>query len=597
MKQFFKQVGATLVGLFIFVLLLIGIASNSLIFNVKKNILPSTTSQALKHNSVLSIKFKGQVTTHKTNPFSSKFSLSELSYALKKAAQDPHIKGLFIEVSPDFSLKGYANIETILRLIKEFQKSNKPVAVYSQDYKLPLLSTLSSANIIALNPSGTLSTQGPSTSLFHYRGLLNRLGITPIVYQSGKNKNFGDSYKELVPTSDEKKHIFELLSSFYQYSLQTISQNKGIKGKNIEKINEKYAILFPGQAKSLNLIDTIAHKDDAQEELEFLIQKQENKSFKESLKSSTKTHYIDLLAYNQHHQANNAKDYKKNNQIVIIPLEGAIVDGKSSENKIGAEDTIELLQKYGNDDNVKAMILLIDSPGGSATASANIGHTIKKIAKRKPIVSLYINVAASAGVHMSVNSSWIIASEQTITGSIGSVSMRFEISRLLRGLGIYVEPIKTSPYGNINHVMHYHEPSEKEKAMMQNQNKHYNQLFRSDVIEARNLDPKKVEERFDGSVFKGPIAKKIGLIDQIGGADEAIEKAAELAGLQSYTTVYHKKALNINDVLRYLKAHVRVEAQQAFIQDALTSLQQFDMNNKTTYQASSQSNTINSFTI
>lgn len=578
MKKFFKQVGATLVALFIFTLLTIGIASNSLIFNFKKNILPSTPSQTLQHNSILSIKLQGQVTEHKTNPFSSKFSLAELSYGLNNAAQDPDIKGVFIEISPDFSLKGYAYLQSILHLIKAFQKSNKPVAVYSQSYNLPLLSALSSANIIAINPVGTLSTQGPSISLFNYKGLLNRLGVNSIVYQSGKNKNAGEPYTEVLPTSDTKKHMLELLSSFYEYSLQNISENRGINQKDIEKINKKYAALIPNQAKSLHIIDKIAHKDDVQEEFECFIEEQANKSGEKNLTPPTETNYIDLLAYNQHHAIKNEKVSKKNAQVIIIPLEGEIVEGESSENKIGSEDTVELLEQYGDDDNFKAIVLTIDSPGGSVTASEKIRHAIAKIAKNKPIVALIRNVGASGGYYIIMNTDCIIAQELSIIGSIGVISMGFEISRLLRALGVHVETIKTSPYGNINDM--YHEPSEKEKVIMQNYINHLNQLFRSHLIEARNLDPEKVADFADGRVFLAKKAKEHGLIDQIGGLSEAIEKAATLASLQSYTTVYHTTAFNIKDVLGYLKNHIRGEAQQALIKDSLATLQKLALNNK-----------------
>lgn len=565
MKNFLKQVGATLAGLFIFSLFITGIISHGLITSLKKNIFRPAIEQSLTKHNLLHIRLEGKITEHTTLPFLPHLSFTELTYGLEKAATDPTIKGVFIETRTDFTTS-YAYLEALAQLLEKFKQSDKPVAVYSEGYSLPFLANFASADILTINPVGSISLQGPYTSLLYYKQLLDKLNITPIVYQSGKNKNAGERFTNSVPRKETKQRILGLLNDLYNYSKENISRHRNINPQTIDMLNEEYAFLTPLQAKEAGIIDAIQHKADIIDKLERLIANKdqgiqdetENQAQRKSIEqtdsnsSAQKLSLIDLHTYNKLQQAKNSRLINKDKQIMILSLEGTITEGKSKPGRLGADDTVALIEEYAEESSCKALILIINSPGGSVTASEKIRHAIARTKSKKPVIALIRSVGASGGYYIIMNANYIIGQNTSIIGSIGVIAMAFEASGLFKKLGVHVETIKTTPYGDLNNL--YHVPSEKERNSMQNNINYLNELFRSQVIEARKLDPKKAEAFADGRVFLAKQAKEHGLIDKIGYLSHAIEQAALLAHLKpgKYSVVYHQRPLAIRELLLHL---------------------------------------------
>ncbi|MEM7173645.1 MAG: S49 family peptidase [Bacteroidota bacterium] len=541
MKNFLKQVGANLTALTLFFVLLAVAFSSSVLLNLKKNIVPVTqTHQKLVPNSILHITLEGELVEYKKNALSTGFSLAGLRYALEQAAQDEDIRGVFIELTSHFNAKGYAHLDTIRKYIKNFQKSGKPVHIYSESYTLPFVATFASADNLTLHPVGRVNLQGPYGMLFYRKKVLERLGITPFVFQSGKNKNHGEEYVKDKPSVETQKSMLDIYKFLYNDSLKKVEQAKHMPKGTIHQINIDHAFLNPKQACQYKIINSIGAKQEALEAFKASFNFQPDK--KNTVNEISLTAYVKEKQQAQTQRNEEAK-------ILVLSLEGDITDGKSSENNISSEKVVPIIKKYTEDKSYKGLVIIVNSRGGDVMACEKIQYEIIQICKAKPVVALIRNMGASAGYAIIMNAHHIVAHEQSIVGSIGTVSIGFDISKLMKKMGVHVETIKTSP--NSSNV--YEALNEKTKAAYQAFNKYMAQRFKNSVLKARKgkIDPKVLDEFADGRVEFGEKAKAIGLIDEIGDLDTSLEKAAELADLKpgKYTVYYHKEPIYLQNIL------------------------------------------------
>lgn len=541
MWQFIKYSLATVFGLFLF-----SIVSLLLLAGVGAAIGSSDEVFDLKDNSVLRLDLNRPIVENATtedNPFSAitdvyfapteNVGLIQVLSALERAKVDPKIKGIYLDAS--FPMAGYAQLSEIREAIQKFQKSGKFVYAYANSYTEKGYYISSVADKTYLNPNGLLDFNGISVQYTFYKKALDKLEIEPLVFRVGTYKSAVEPFIREDMSEENKAQTSSFLQSINTFVFDKIARSKNIPVRKLDAIADSLQAFEPSNAEKLGMV-----KQGYWDEFEALL-----------LKASGEKEKVKYVSVNHYLQAKNPIDeVEGKDRIAVLVAEGEISGTRASEGNIGSDDFVKELKKLRESKSVKAIVLRIDSPGGSSLASDIMWREIELTKKVKPIISSMSNYAASGGYYMAMGTDVIVAQPTTITGSIGIFAAWFNVDNFLKNtLGITQDHVNTN--ANSNFMTSAGALTDFQKSVVQNSvNKGY-LSFTTKAAAGRKMSLQRLQSLAGGRVWTGAQAKQIGLVDELGGLDKAIEIAASKAKLKpgSYKVAIFPKAKSFVDEL------------------------------------------------
>lgn len=525
--MFASMTGFVLAGV-ILIFIVIGIIAAQ-ISNLK-----SDEKVSVKTNTVLNLALSGQLTERTSqDPFESydfvnmssdrQIGLVDLILNIQKAKDDPKVSGIFININPDFYV-GYASLEDLRNTLIDFKKSKKFIYAYGELYTERSYYLASVADKVFMNPSGELIFNGMASNVTFFRRALEKLGIEMQVFKVGKFKGAVEPFV-LDKLSDENRQQIDVyLSSLYSTYLNGIAKSRKIDVSRVQEIADGMLIRNPKNAVDFKMIDTLAYYDGVMKAIkeELGLEKDEDINFLSPIK------YNKVKAPKKEDE-----DTDKQGKIAIIYATGDIVDGDGDGESVGSATINEAIRKARKDDKIKAVVLRINSPGGSALASDVIHRELLLLKNKKPVIVSMGDVAASGGYYIAMAADTIIAQPNTITGSIGVFGLIPNMQKLLNDkMGISFDGVKKGEYADLGRVDRPFNEGEKE--IIQNYVNNIYYKFLKVVSEGRNMDTAAVHEIAQGRVWTGNDAKERGLVDAIGGLQLALDIAAKKGGLTNY---------------------------------------------------------------
>lgn len=528
MKDFIKYTLATICGLFItggilFLLSIISVAGMLTIENIPPSIAP---------HSILRITLNGELQEDTPNdPISSFFdsnnapiSLKETLIAIRTAKTHPDIDGIYIEAQTMYGATP-AMLRELREALMDFKKSGKFIIAYGDHYTQGCYYICSIADQIILNPKGQLHWCGMAVQPIFYKDLLEKIGIRMQVFKVGNYKSAVEPFTSTQMSEANREQVTSYLNDIWQTMLTDVSVSRNISVDRLNEIADTLTLLRPASdLLKMGIVDTLSYIDGVSRILHD--------------KTGNTENHIPLISVKDL-SAHAATASQKGDKIIIYYAYGDIVDRRSDwgANVISAEDVCYDLKQLREDHSVKAVVLRINSGGGSAYASEQLWHEIKLLSKTKPVVVSMGGMAASGGYYMSCAANYIIAEPTTLTGSIGIFGLIPDTSQLLsEKLGLHFDVVKTNNHADFGNMARPFNATE--AAMMQNYIQQGYQLFTGRVSDGRKIPLKEVEKLAAGRVWTGRQALENGLVDANGNLQTAIEKAAELSQSEHYHIEY-----------------------------------------------------------
>ena len=489
-------------------------------------LIPKEEVVVVKDNSVLKIEFKDPVLDRTSdNPFSDidllnsstegSVEFKDILDNIEKAKNDDKIKGIYLNFSSVNA--GFSQIEEIRNKLLDFKVSGKFIYSYADSYSQSAYYLASVSDKISLNPEGIIELKGLSAEIMFYKGLMDKLGIEAQIIRHGKFKGAVEPFMYNQMSNENREQIEKLLNSISDYMIDGIAtEREGISSEEIHIMKNNMDLSSANECFDRKIIDEILYEDEILSQLADL-----------SENEITLTDYM---------KGQNPKTSTSNNKIAIIYATGEINTGKGSYNTIGSETTVEAIREASEDENVKAIVLRVNSPGGSALASEIIWREINLAKQKKKVVVSMGDYAASGGYYIACNADKIFANNSTLTGSIGVFGIVPNTKNFLNEkLGVYIETVKTHKHSDIANG--YRKLSDDELNVIQNSVEDIYETFITHVSEGRGIPVRKVDEIGQGRVWSGADALSIGLIDEIGGLEDAIASAADLSALEDYRII------------------------------------------------------------
>ncbi len=539
MKDFIKFTLATVVGIIIssVVLFLIAIGMVAGMMSLDEG------ETIVSDNSVFCLDLDGVVAERAIDdPLSffgvddamQTYGLDDITSSIKKAAKEDKIKGIYLTIGA--LAASPATLEEIRDALVGFKETGKFVVAYADNYSQGGYYVASAADEVLLNPRGAITWLGMSSQFVSYKGLLDKLGVEMQVFKVGTYKSAVEPFVLDKMSDANREQVKAFTSSIWDTFLSDISASRDV---SIEQLNA-YADrgIAMEQATSFvdcGFVDSLAYRTDMTEYLKTKVGIDEDDDLET----------LSLAAMINYH-SNVPKD-KSGNVVAVYYAEGDIDDTKAKD-RIGARRVINELKRLRKDENVKAVVLRVNSPGGSAFGSEQIWKEIEDIKAEKPVVVSMGGYAASGGYYISCNADYIFAQPTTLTGSIGIFGMVPDMGGLYDKVGLSFETVSTNKFGG---VMSLDRPmTQEEKALMQRSVNDGYELFVMRCAEGRKMMPEAIKAIAEGRVWTGKMAKDLGLVDELGGLDEAIAKAKELAEIDDCTLVsYPAKPSVLDNVL------------------------------------------------
>jgi protease-4 len=532
MRQFFKFLFASMLGFVLGSILLIFILVG--IISAAVNSFDDEKVTDVKSNSMLFLDFQKPIVDRASknpleninfNTFESDPSvgLNTILENLRKAKEDKNIKGIYMELSTINS--GIATVEEVRNALLDFKKSGKTIISYSEVYTQKSYYLASVADKIYMNPQGAMELKGLAAEIMFYKGLLDKIEVETQVIRHGRFKSAVEPFILDKMSNDNRLQTRGFMQSIWNFMLNNIASSRKLNFDELNTLTNNFSIREPEDAIKYKLIDKLVYKDEVLEELKKLTgvtEKEDNPQL------------ISLSKYSKGPSLE--KKSLKDAQIAIIYASGEIESGEGASDKIGSETVSKAIREARLNDKIKAIVLRVNSPGGSALASEVIWREAELANKVKPVVVSMGDVAASGGYYISASSRKIFASPNTITGSIGVFGLIFNAQKMLNNkLGITIDTVKTnrlSDFGSMSRAL----TAEEKQIFQQGVEKVYD-TFTKRVADGRKMKQSNVDSIGQGRVWSGVEAKNIGLIDEFGGLNDAIAAAAKMANLSKYRTI------------------------------------------------------------
>jgi protease-4 len=457
--------------------------------------------------------------------------LRTVTRALKAAAQDERIAGVFItgDISAAAFGSGYAALREVRGALEEFKKSGKPIRAYLTQATTKSYYLASTANEVAIDPYGMILMPGLSSEPAFFAGMFEKYGINVQVTRVGKYKSAVEPFTRREMSPENREEVQKLLNDLWAGLLDDMGASRNLQPAAIQSTVDNEGLIRAEAAKSSGLVDRVAYRDEIYDDLK---SKTGRAGSREPFKQVTVAEYAkiakDVVEAARPEKSGGAKSSGRG-KIAVVYAEGEIVDGEGEPDEIGSTKFSRELRKLRQDPSVKAIVLRVNSPGGSASASEVIQREVRLIKEVKPIVISMGSYAASGGYWISAYGDRIFAEPTTITGSIGVFGMQFDVKKLANNFGVTFDSVKTGKFADALTIARPKTPEE--LAVLQRMVDWIYQEFITKVAEGRKLTPQEVEAIAQGRVWSGQEAQKIGLVDELGGLDAAIAFAAEKAGL------------------------------------------------------------------
>jgi len=537
--RFLGNVLATILGLFIFCMLfffgIIFIAAIAGSSSGSDNVTVKSNSIIELDLSKVTQDYAGKSKYKEFDYFEARHDgLSDVLKAIEYAKDDSDIKG--ISILNNNSELGAAQTKALRDQLEDFKKSGKFVYSYANVYSQKDYYLNSVANTVYMNPVGNMDFKGLSSQIMFFKDLQEKTGVKLEVIRHGKYKSAVEPFLENKMSDANREQVTSLLNSVWNSMLADISKSRKISVEHLNEIANGLLARTAELAKAEKLIDIVAYEDVYHNDI------------KKALKVEAKDDYnsIKILDYAKN-VATTAGNSAKN-KIAIVYAQGEILSGEGSESYIGEGSMRRAIKEAREDKNVKAIVLRIDSPGGSALTSDLIWREIELTKKTKPVVVSMGNVAASGGYYIACNANEIFAEENTITGSIGVFGLLPNMTELSNKIGIHTEEVKTNT--NASGYSPFLPLDPNFKNFTQQEIERIYTTFVTKVATGRKMTFAQIDSVAQGRVWSGSEALKIGLVDKIGGMDDAIAQAAKLAKITDYKTQdYPEYEKNLRDLL------------------------------------------------
>ena len=556
MKDFFKFTLATLTGIVLsgIVLFIIGIATLVGIIS------SSDTETVVKKNSVMMLDLKGTLVERTqeslegllgkfTGEAGNTYGLDDLLASIKKAKENDNIKGIYIQAS--WLDAPYASLQAIRTALEDFKESGKFVVAYSDNYTQGLYYLSSVADKVMLNPKGMIEWRGLASAPIFYKDLLQKLGIEMQVFKVGTYKSAVEPFTSTEMSPANKEQVTAFIGSTWNQILDGVSASRKIEKDSLNAYADRMLMFYPSdESVKCGLADTLIYQNNVRSYLKTLVKINEDDR-------------LPILGLDDMINIKKSVPKDKSGDILAVYYaSGEITDydgSATSDEGIVGSKMIRDLRKLKEDDNVKAVVLRVNSPGGSAFASEQIWHAVKELKANKPVIVSMGDYAASGGYYISCAADSIIAEPTTLTGSIGIFGMIPNVKGLTEKIGLTFDVVKTNKFSDFGNLMR--PVNGDERALLQMMISQGYDLFVSRCAEGRHMTKEGIEKIAEGRVWTGEMAKGIGLVDELGGIDKALEIAARKAELKGYTIVSYPTKKDILSTLLDVQPNNYVESQ------------------------------------
>ncbi|MEO0836388.1 MAG: signal peptide peptidase SppA [Cyanobacteria bacterium J06642_3] len=529
MRQFLKQTFASTIGSIVGLILFLGLGTSGLVLIFLAAVSDESEIQGIKDQSVLVFDLSTQIRDSKppanlAQAFSGKkqeiITLRRVLQSLDNATKDDRIKALLLDGRRGGGSNGYATVAEVRAALAKFSAAGKKIIAYDVTLSEREYYLSSIADEIIVNPMGTMELNGLSSKQMFFKGALEKYGVGVQVIRVGDYKSAVEPYIREDLSDANREQTRALLDDLWGKFIDTVADSREVNPEQLQTLVDTKGYLEPQEAKQAGLIDQIGYYDNVANKLRKITGETETS---ESFRQVDLGTYADRMIRATETSADAAE------KIAVVYAEGAIVGGMGSIETIGSDRFAEEFRKLREDEEVKAIVLRVNSPGGSATASEVILREILLTKKVKPVIVSMGNVAASGGYWIAAGADHIFAEENTVTGSIGVFGLLSNIQEIAKDNGITWDVVKTGKFADIG--TNVRPKTEAELALYQQSvNKTY-QLFLRKVSRYRNLPVAKVKKIAQGRVWSGKEAVNIGLVDRLGGLESAIAYAAEKAEL------------------------------------------------------------------
>jgi protease-4 len=565
MKQFFKFVLASIVGVTISVIILVG-----LFFVLVSGLIVAGSDKGadVSANSVLHIKFNYPISERTpNNPLAGlsflgldgekAVGLNDILSSIKKAKTDDNIKGIFLDES--YMMSGQATTEEIRNALIDFKKSKKFVIAYSEIYTQGFYYLASVADKVYINPKGIFEFRGFSSEITFLKGALDKLGIEAQIIKVGTYKSAVEPLVLTKMSDANRLQVTSYLGSMYDYFLTGIAKSRNINKDSLFTYANSGRIQQPEDALKYKLVDGLKYKDEIIADLK----KRTGRSDKKDMENVDLDEYVKAVSKT----SQDPKEVSSDSRVAIVYASGEISGGEGDDNSIGSEALSKAIRKVRLDSKVKAVVLRINSPGGSSLASDVIWREVMLTKKVKPIIVSMGDVAASGGYYIACAADSIIAEPNTITGSIGIFAILPNMQKLLNDkLGITFDGVKTGKYADLGNVSR--PLTSEERIILQNSvNRGYDDFTKA-VATGRGKTQGYINSIGQGRVWTGTQALKIGLVDRLGNINDAIQSAAKKAGVKDYKIVaYPEQKSFLNKFGAGMSAEIKAHFVEAELGD------------------------------
>ena len=554
MLQFLKYVLATLVGLFLFGLFSVFILAGIVAAGADDKV-------TVEPQSVLRLTLNQQIVERAPNnplerldlptqAFRAELGLDQILASIRKAKTDKNIKGIYLQ--PTLVTAGMATLEEIREALLDFKKSGKFVVAYSELYNEKAYYLSSVAERIYLNPVGALEFNGLSSEVMFFKGTLEKLGIEPVIFKVGDYKSAVEPFllKEMSAASREQTSSF--LNSINDYQLRKVAEARQKTYEHLKLVSDSMLVRTPEDAAKYGLVTHVGYQEEV---LEFM-------RSRTKIDKDEDVKFVDLNTYRKTVTAHKTGSGK--HDIAVIYATGDINSGEGDDNSIGSDRLAEAIRKARLDDKVKAIVLRINSPGGSALASDVIWHEVQLTNGVKPIIASMSDVAASGGYYIAMACDTIMAHPTTITGSIGVFGLLANLEPFLQDkLGVTVDRVRTGKFSDVPSFTRPMTDFEK-KTIMHEVERIYDD-FTKKAAKARRMPQEQLKQYASGRVWSGTEARERHLVDLHGGLKDAIALAARKAGVaENYRVKYLPEQKSwLDDILGDMRAEAMARSLRA----------------------------------
>ena len=543
MKDFFKYVLATVVGMLLFSIVM-GVF---MVMSMVGIVASGEQTKSIKDNSVLVLNLSGTLDERaQADPMAfikgedtEATGLDDMLAAIRKAKTNDKVKGIYIEAGA-FAADSYASLQAVRKALADFRSSGKWIVAYSDSYSQSTYYLASVANKVWVNPQGMIDWHGLASQKIYLKDLLEKVGVKMQVTKVGKYKSAVEMFTVDKMSDADREQTEAYINGIWKNVVNDVAASRHLTASQLNTYADSLITLAPAtELVKMKMADQLLYTAQVKAQV------------KKLLNSDQKDEIYQLSVSDM---ANVKDERKEGDQVAVYYAFGDIVDGAAAsptslnESVIDAQKVCRDLEKLANDDDVKAVVVRVNSGGGSAYASEQIWHQVSELKKKKPVVVSMGGMAASGGYYMSAAANWIVAEPTTLTGSIGIFGMFPDMSNLMTNkLSLHFDLAKTNKYSDFGTQSRAFNADE--LAHLGTYIDRGYKLFRKRVADGRHMSEAQVEQIAQGHVWLGQDALKIKLVDQLGGLNEAVSKAAALAKLDKYHTASYPAPAGWSEML------------------------------------------------